>query len=190
MRLRRFIRFLSAHTHNGYGLFLAVFLLSFHQGTILAYSEFGRAAIAANIEQLSDAYIPKSLVLGYLEQLGLGRILCTIATYAIPLFLVQSVPAFIYGSCNSIKDRRTVALIIWLLPAIIGLPTLVITAMYFMSPLFAIYTFPGFMFDTTGQSHKEDFAEGLIFMIAVMGWFHIFWLMMTIKVWLFPRHQS
>ncbi|MCY7321309.1 MAG: hypothetical protein LH660_05785 [Phormidesmis sp. CAN_BIN36] len=143
-----------------------------HQATILAYSEFGKEAITANVEQLNDAYIPNYLVLRYLGQLGLGKISAKIAGYAIPLFLVQSVPAFVYGCFNSVKNRRNAALVIWLLPAVLGLPGFLFTVAYLiMSPLCAVFTFPGFMFAlyTMGQTHKEDFAEGMIFTVAAIG---------------------
>lgn len=189
VNLWQFIRSFSTCTSRRFWLFLAVFLLSSHQATILAYGLFGKEAIAANIEQLSDAFIPNSLVLSYVGQLGIEKISSRIAAYAIPLFLVQSLPALLYTCLNSVEDRRVTALSIWLLPALIGLPTLVITAVYLMSPIYAIFTLPGFMFlNTTGRTHKEDFAEGLIFNIAVIGWFHIFWLCVTIKAWFFPRH--
>jgi hypothetical protein len=100
-----------------------------------------------------------------------------------PLFFIQSIPTLIYTCFNSVKDRRIAALR--------GLPTLGITVAYLLSPLCAVFTFPGFMFlNETGQTHKEDFAEGLIFTLATIGWFHVFWLAITVKIWLFPRHSN
>jgi hypothetical protein len=189
--LRRIIRVLSVHFSKRFWLFLAVFLLSLHQATILAYGEFGREAIAANIEQLSDAFIPNSLVISYIKQLGIERISFRITIYMIPLFFVQSIPVLIYTCFSSVKDRRVAALTIWILPALLGLPTLGITVVYLLSPLYTIFTFPGFMFlNETGQTHKEDFAEGLIFTVAAIGWFHVFWLAVTVKIWFFPRHLN
>lgn len=188
LSLRRFVKF----PIRRFSLFLAVLLLSFHQATILTYYDFGREAVAANIDQLPDAYIPNALVLSYIGQLEFSKISAKIAGYAIPLLLVQAIPAVIYEAVSATKGKQKTALAIWLLPALLGSPTLGLTVVYLMSPLFAIFTFPGFMFvlDTTGQTHKEAFAEEVISVGAVIGWFHLFWLAVTIKAWFFSRHRS
>jgi hypothetical protein len=122
-----------------------------------------------------------------------GLIIVTTGIY-LPSLLYVSVPAFIYGCFNFGKNKRTSALAIWILPILLGLPGLLIVVwMYLMSILSAIVTFPGFMFVSAIASHffdKEDFTEGLTFIIAVIGWFHLFWLAMTIKAWVFPTTNS
>lgn len=178
----RFIKF------GRFLLFLAVLLLSIHQATIFAYYDFGREAVLANLDRLPGAHVPNALVWSYIRQLELGKICTKIAAYAIPLFLVQAIPAVFYSSAESVKSKRYAAATIWLLPALLGAPTVSFTVAYLMSPMFAVVTFPGFIFvQLAEQSHQEDFAEGLIPAIAAIGWFHLFWLGATIKAWILPE---
>ncbi len=195
-RLQRVMKLLATYIFRRFWLFFAVFLLSLHQATILAYGDFGTEAVLANLDRLNDIQVLKALIISYLGQLELAKIVSKVAGYTILLFFIQSIPVFIYGCFKSIKSRRRAALVIrllpatvWFLPALLGLPeTLIGTALYLFSPIYAIATFPGFMF-ATQSFNKEDFAEGWAFMLAVVGWFHLFWLSVTVKVWVFPNYQ-
>ncbi|MGG6268682.1 hypothetical protein ACQ4M3_21135 [Leptolyngbya sp. AN03gr2] len=170
-------------------LFLAVLLLSIHQSTILAYYDFGQEAVLANLDRIPSAHVPNALVLSYIGRLELAKICTKMAVYAIPLFLIQAVFAAIYCSADSVKSKRYAALTIWLLPALLGAFTVVGTAVYLMSPLFTVVTFPGFMLVRAGeQTHVEDFTEGWIPAVATIGWFHLFWLAVTIRAWFFRRY--
>jgi hypothetical protein len=102
------------------------------------------------------------------------------------LFLVQCIPVIVYEYFQSIKSKRIVALIIWLLPALVSVPKLENIAAYLMSPLFSIDFFTNLMSDSNAM---EDFGEGFIFTIAVIGWFNLFWLGVTIKAWFFPKQS-
>lgn len=188
--LQRLIMPLMVYFSRRLWLFLAVYLLSFHQATILTYYDFAEQSVRTGLGRLPGVHIPNALILEYVRRLGLIKISAKTFGYAIPLFLAQSIPALIYSFADSIKSKRYAALTIWVLPALLAVPTLKLMAIYLMSPLFTIVTFPGFMFvHQAGKTHVEDLTEGLIPTVATIGWFHLFWLAVTIKAWFFPRYQ-
>jgi len=164
-------------------LLFCVFIISCLQSATLALGEIGHQVVTENLDQLPGVLIPFPLFLNHLSRLGGVKTLLTRGSSVIPLFLVQSSFALVYGLCESRRSKRITALVIWLLPAMISLPTLVGPIIYLMS---AIYPF--ILLDlVSGNLDKEEIAEGWAFTLASLGWFHLFWLGITIKNWFFLR---
>ncbi|MBW4420154.1 MAG: hypothetical protein KME13_13125 [Myxacorys californica WJT36-NPBG1] len=42
----------------------------------------------------------------------------------------------------------------------------------------------------SGKISEEDIAEGWVFSVAAIGWFHWFWLSITIKNWFFSSGEQ
>lgn len=144
----RFIEFSKSYLYRNSWLFLALLFLSFHQAIILIYADFGLDTISINTStgKTFSGYVDIAL----LRRRGLVKITLKFSQYLILLLAFQSVPAFIYGCFISLKIKRRAAIVIWLLPSLVGLSTLspegFIECMfiYLISPLLAIFTFPGF----------------------------------------------
>lgn len=175
------IRWISRHSY----LLLSLLITSCLQAIILAFGDFGSQAILANVEQLPGIKVSHIFIFNYLNQLGVIRIVWKITNGTVLLFLIQLIPTSIYSCFQSIRGKRIASLIIWLLPALISLHAVEGTVAYLMSPLFAI----GISISLLGDFTKEDFAEGLIFYWAAIGWFNLFWLGVTIRNWFFPKER-
>lgn len=168
-------------------LLLCVFSISWFQSATLAFEVIGHQVVSENSGQLPGVQIPFPLFLNHLNRLGVITSLSTLGGSLISLFLVQSIPALVYSSCKSLQSKRITALLIWILPAIISLPILVGPLLYLMSLLYA----PSIWLDlVSGRICKEDTAEGLTFPLAAIGWFHWFWLSITIKNWFFSSDEQ
>lgn len=184
INLRRLAKVIAGYLTKRYKLFLAVLLLSLHQATIVAYGEYGQAALFANSQELEDAFIPNAFVFRHIQQLGIQTVGFRIMADASGLFLIQAIPAVIYSGFSSIRGKRIAALAICLSPLVPCLLNIEFIAVYLMSLFGTIATLPVLMFlDLGGPAHKEIFAEGWTFPLAAMGWFNLFWLAMTIKAW-------
>lgn len=168
-----------------YYLLFGVLIVSLIQAAILVYWDIGQQVVSNNIEQLTGIEVPRYLILNHLNQLGIVNVIWKVISKTIPLLLFQCIPALIYGRFQSVAAKLLSPIIIWLVPAIIGLPTVVGTVMYLMSPLVSIIFFVSLGLDQANT--KEDFAEGIVFVMAVVGWFNLFWLGVTIKNWFFLR---
>jgi hypothetical protein len=179
--MRTAIQWICEHSY----LLFGILVISFIQAIILTYGDLGEQVIATNYEQLPGVEVTRLFIFNHLKELGFVKLLSEIASKSILLFLVQCIPALIYARFQSIDSKRIVALTIWLLPALITLPTLKNTAVYLISPLLSV----GFFTDLVSDSNAmEDFSEG-IFTIAAIGWFNLFWLGVTIKAWFFSKQS-
>jgi hypothetical protein len=167
-------------------LLLGVLVISFLQASTLTYRDLGQQIINTNHAQLPDVGITYLFISNHIKQLGTTKLLSEIASRSILLFLIQCIPVLFYEYFKSIKSKRIVVLVIWLVLAIIGFPILKNIAVYLFSPLFSIGFFADLMSDSNAM---EDFAEGF-FPIAAIGWFNLFWLGVTIKAWFFPKQST
>ncbi|GEM_PF-3639715 len=168
-------------------LLLGILVVSLIQATILALGDFGGQAIRENIEQIPGVLVPHSIIFNYLTQIGGTSVILSIGRRAILLFLSQSISIFLYSTCRSMVDQRIAALLIWLLPALIALPTIAGTCVYLLSPLFTVGVLTSLLAD---RLDTEDFAEGIVFISAAIGCFNLFWLGATIRAWLLPQSRS
>jgi hypothetical protein len=179
--MRAGIRRIYEHSY----LLLGILAISCIQGAILTYKDLGEQVIATS--QVSGVEVTRLFIFNQLKDFGVEKIFSEIAIKSILLFLVQCFPALIYAYFQSIKSKRIVALTVWLLPALIALPTLKNTAAYLISPLLTV----GFFTDLFSDSNAmEDFSEGFIFNFAVLGCFNLFWLGVTIKAWFFTKQST
>ena len=128
-KLQSFTRALADWLLCRFWLLFCVFIISCLQSATLAFGEVGH-----NLEPLSGVSIPFPLFLNHLSRLGAIKALLILGSNVVPLFLVQSIPALVYSFCKSPRSKRIAALLIWLLPALISLPSLVGPVMYLMSP--------------------------------------------------------
>jgi hypothetical protein len=176
------IRWICEHSY----LLLSILAINCIQAAILTYRDLGEQVITASYEKLPRVEVTRLFIFNQLKNFGVTKILSEIAVKSIFLFFVQCIPVLTYAYFQSIKSKRIIALTIWLLPVMITLPKLEYIAGYLMSPLFSI----GFFTDLFSDSNAmEDFSEGSIFTIAVMGWFNLFWLGVTIKAWFFTKQS-
>ena len=181
------MKVITCYTRQHYYLLFGVLIVCLIQAMILVCWDVGRQVIRDNIEQLSGIEVPPSLIFNYLSQLGIGNIIWKVVSKTIPLFLIQCIPALIYGRFQSVAAKLESPLIIWLVPALISLPTIVGTVIYLMSPIYSINFFVRLVLDKADT--KEDFAEAKVFPLAAIGWFKLFWLGVTIKTWFFSRRN-
>ena len=186
-KLQSFTRALTDWSSCRFWLLFCVFIISSLQSAILAFGEIGHQVILENSEQLPGVLIPFPLFVNHLSRLGGIKALSTLGGKIFPLFLVQSIPALVYSFCESLRSKRITALLIWLLPAIISLPTLIGPPLYLMSAVYASFILPELVL---GNIAKEDVAEGLTFSLAAISWFHLFWLSITIKNWFLLRSRT
>jgi hypothetical protein len=167
--------------------FISILTVSCFQAIILAYGDFGEQTVSANLDRLLGVRVPSILILEHLHKQDIWIISFSVMIRAILLFPVQCIPAFIYDYYQSIRGKKIAAFVIWILPALIALPTLKDSAMYLISPLFSV----GFLISLlSDQFTKEDFSERLVFRLAVIGWFNLFWLVILIRNWIFPLCES
>lgn len=187
-KLQSFTRALADWLLCRFWLLFCVFIISCLQSATLALAEMGRQVVSENSEQLLGGIrIPFPLFLNHLSRLGGIKALSILSSNVVSLFLVQSIPALAYSFCKSLRSKRITALLIWLLPAIISLPSLIGPLVYLIyTPLAP----PILLSLVSGNVDKEDVAEGWVFQLAAIGWFHLFWLSITIKNWFFLRSQT
>lgn len=187
-KLQSFTKALADWLLCRFWLLFCVFTISCIQSATLALEEIGRQVVLENSEQLlGGILIPFPFFLNHLSRLGGIKALSILSSNVVPLFLVQSIPALAYSFCKSLRSKRITALLIWLLPAIISLPTLIGPLVYLIYTPLA----PLILLDlVSGKVGKEDVAEGLSFYLAAIGWFHLFWLSITIKNWFLLRSRT
>jgi hypothetical protein len=179
--MRAAIRWIREHSY----LLFGILAISCIQGAILTYRDLGEQVIATS--QMPGVEITRLFILNHLKDLGFVKLFSEIAGKSTLLFFVQCIPVLIYERFQSIKSKRIAALTIWLFPALSTLLKIEYTAGYLMSPLFLI----GFFTDLFSDSNPmEDFSEGFIFNLAVLGCFNLFWLGVTIKAWFFTKQST
>jgi hypothetical protein len=150
--MRAAIRWIFEHSY----LLLSVLAISCIQAAILTYKDLGKQVIATS--QTTGVEITHLFISNHLKQLGVAKLLSEIASKSILLFLVQCIPVIVYEYFQSIKSKRIVALIIWLLSALASIPKLENIAGYLMSPLSSI----GFFTDVfPNYDDSERFFEAL-----------------------------
>lgn len=153
-----------------YILFYLNFIVSLYQGLILSYGYLGKQVVLANINNIEELKIPIDIFRNYINELNKLNFLLIFLTYAVTVFSVQCFSIAIYNETKTLKSRRITAFSIWIAPAIIGLPTVILTAFYILSPLYAVSTIPAFLSTFNEVPYnKEDFMEGIVFSVAVAG---------------------
>ncbi len=169
---------------------LATFLLSLLQASIIIYRDLARELmyIASGSDSGLTLRFSHSLVYQELTKIDISPFIRSFLFYFSSLLIVQLGIALVYLTQNSKKARFLIALCFWLAPVIATLSTLVIPVAYLIiSPFVAIFGYPlGFL----GTSiSKEMLVEGWIFPLAAVGWYHLFWLSISIKSLLSLRSQ-
>lgn len=151
----------------------------------MSYGYLGKQAILASPENLDRLDIPVSFIFAYINRQRIVEVGFIIFRDILSVLLVQCAFAIVYSESKTLKTKRIAALATWAFPAILGLPTVVLTVLYLLSPLYAVGSLSGLISLILNASfyNKEDFIEGLPFILAVVGWFNIFWLCLAIKSW-------
>ncbi len=162
-------------------LLICNLFLSIYQGYVLTYGNFGEKAILAGLEDGETLRIPPEIFWNYIHQ-HLVAVLTTYFAYFLMVFIIQCIPIAIFNEFKSSKGKVIASLCLWAAPAIIGLPTIIFTALYLFSPVYAIGSIPAFTINFYDVSFgKEEFVEGLTFSLTTVGWFNIFWLLVMVK---------
>jgi hypothetical protein len=191
--MKRLTDFLKSHLHRNFWLFLALFLLTFHQASILTFMDFALDVMSRHNDsgKTFSGHVDVTLA----KKFGLSKIALKFFQYQALLFACQLVPTFIYGCFESIKRKRRAALFILFSPIFMGLlislifltPSInaALLAIFYLliSPLVIISFFPFFMFFESFYS-MEDFE---IYLPAVLCWFYVFWIGIIIRDCLFPK---
>ena len=119
---------------------LVFVVISFIQSSCMLYGEIGRNISSEIIG--SNFSIPEMAFYEYLKEDGVAmNFLLSMLTTTGFFFVFQLPFNGIYLFQESRKDKLKFAIIFWLLPAILGLPTLIFFGVYLISPFAALGVF-------------------------------------------------
>ncbi len=158
-------------------------VISLIQSSCMHYGEIGRNISGEIIG--SNFSIPEMAFYEYLKEDGVAmNFLLSMLTTTGFFFVFQLPFNGIYLFQESRKDKIKFAIIFWLLPAILGLPTLIFFGVYLVSPFAALSVFLTLISLALGDQtsiSREMITENWASPTAALGWYHLLWLGITIK---------
>ena len=157
-----------------------LFIVTLIQSICVVYGEVGSSVVGEAV----GLDIPNKAFYEYFKDNGMLSVILGAFKIAFLLFILQIPFTVIYLFQETQKEKLRFAIAFWLLPPIIFFFTIFFPFVYFLSPLASIAVvldLSDLILDKQISLDKEMFTESWFFPCAVLGWYHLFWLGLTIK---------
>jgi hypothetical protein len=167
-------------------------VVSLFQLVVISYADLGRQLIAKTEDDWTNQFSCSFVIYHRLDRLDLlGLAFAVIPTFII-VFALEFIAVWIYSLCKSLQRKRIAAIAIWsspLLSAIYLLPDAI--DYYLLSPLASLY-FSWELVNIGDYCRQKNFypGEGLIYGLAMLGVFNLFWSIQIARNWIFPIYPK
>jgi hypothetical protein len=192
MRLRTTYSIISRWIGKHYRLLQGLIVVGLFQLLVISYTALGKQLIAYIEDDRTNEFNCLLIIYHRLDRLDVMRMAFEVGQTFIIVFAIEFLTVWIYSFCKSLRSKRIAAIAIWLFPLVLWIGSLpyAINA-YLFSPLASLY-FSWELVNIGGYCRQKDFypGEGLLYGLAMLGVFNLFWTFQIAQSWIFPIHPK
>jgi hypothetical protein len=178
-------RWISKHRKLLQGLFV----VNLFQLVVISYVDLGKRLIANTESDWTNNFSCSFVIYHRLDRIDVLEMAFEVIQTFIIVFAIEFVAICIYSFCQSLRSKRIAAIAIWLSPVVLTIYLLPYAIYYYLlSPLTSLQ-FSWELVNIGEYCRQKHFApgEGIMYGLAVLGVFNLFWSIQIARTWIFPK---